>query len=105
MAAQDCLFLRTVCIEMGLHEHRLTIIYEDCEAAVALSKETRFRKSSKHIALRWHFIAEGQDPQVGDLKVIHLTTSNHSLICEDEWTHHLSPRVSGSGAPCLSHKI
>ena len=40
-------------------------------ANYALSKETRFRKRSKHIALRWHFIAERQDPQVADLKVIH----------------------------------
>ncbi len=56
--------LRKLCIEMGFHQHRPTIIYEDCEAAVALSKETRFRKRSKHIALRWHFIAERQDPQV-----------------------------------------
>jgi len=65
------LFLRKLCIEMGFHQHRPTIIYEDCEAAVALSKETRFRKRSKHIALRWHFIAERQDPQAADLKVIH----------------------------------
>jgi hypothetical protein len=70
-AAQECLFLRKLCIEMGFHQHRPTIIYEDCEAAAALSKETRFRKRSKHIALRWHFIAERQDPQVSDLKVIH----------------------------------
>ena len=70
-AAQECLFLRKLCIEMGFHQHRPTIIYEDCEAAVALSKETRFRKRSKHIALRWHFIAERQDPQVADLNVIH----------------------------------
>jgi hypothetical protein len=55
---------------MGLNQHRPTIIYEDCEAAVALSKETRFRKRSKHIALCWHFIAERQDPQVSDLKII-----------------------------------
>ena len=51
-AAQECLFLRKLCIEMGFHQHRPTIIYEDCEAAVALSKETHFRKRSKHIALR-----------------------------------------------------
>ncbi len=69
-AAQECLFLCKPCIEMGFHQHRQTIIYEDCEAAVALSKETRFRKRSKHIALRWH-ITKCQDPQVGDLKVIH----------------------------------
>jgi hypothetical protein len=70
-AAQECLFLRKLCIEMGFHQHRPTIIYEDCEAAVALSNDTRFRICSKHIALRWHFIAECQDPQVADLKVIH----------------------------------
>ena len=68
-AAQECLFLRKLCIEMGFHLHRPTIIYEDCEVAVALSKETRFRKRSKHIALRWHFIAERQHPQVADLNV------------------------------------
>jgi hypothetical protein len=56
---------------MCFRQHRPTIICEGCKAAVALSQETRFRKCSKHIALRWHFIAERQDPQVGDIKVIH----------------------------------
>ena len=93
-AAQECLFLRKLCIEMGFHQHRPTIIYEDCEAAVALSKETRFRKRSKHIALRWHFIAERQDP-----------TSCCPNICENAWNHHSSLRISGSGAQCLSHSI
>jgi hypothetical protein len=51
-AAQECLFLRKLCIEMGFHQHRPTFIYEDCESAVALSKETCFRKRSKHIALK-----------------------------------------------------
>ena len=34
-----------------------------------------------------------------------MTTSNYSLICENAWTHHLSLRISGSGAPCLSQRI
>jgi hypothetical protein len=29
---QECLFLRKLCIEMGFHQHRPTIICEDCEA-------------------------------------------------------------------------
>ena len=70
-ASQECIFLRKLCIEMGFHQHMPTIIYEDCEAAVALSKETRFRKRSKHIALRWYYVAERQNPQVGDLRVVH----------------------------------
>ena len=55
---------------MGFPQHSPTIIYEDCEAAVALSKETRFRKRSKHIALRWYYIAERQAPPIGDLRVV-----------------------------------
>jgi hypothetical protein len=76
-AAQECLFLRKLCIEMGFHQYRPTIIYEDCEAAVALSKETRFRKRSKR-----------QDPQVGDLKVIH---RRHTKILADIFA---SPRAA-----------
>ena len=71
-ASQECIFLRKLCIELGFHQHRPTTIYEDCEAAVALSKETRFRKRSKHIALRWHYVAERQDPTVGDIHVRHM---------------------------------
>jgi hypothetical protein len=55
----------------GISPTSSQIIYEDCEAAVALFKETRFRKRSKHIALRWYFIAERQSAQVGDFKVVH----------------------------------
>ena len=69
-AAQEGVFLRKLCIEMGFPQHSPTIIYEDYEAAVALSKETRFRKRSKHIALRWYYIAERQAPQIGDLRVV-----------------------------------
>ena len=69
-AAQEGVFLRKLCIEMGFPQHSPTIIYEDCEAAVALSKETRFRKRSKHIALRWYYIAERQAPPIGDLRVV-----------------------------------
>jgi hypothetical protein len=31
---------------MVFHQHRPTIIYEDCEVAVAFSKETRFLKEA-----------------------------------------------------------
>jgi hypothetical protein len=132
-AQEGAVFLRKLCIEMGFPQHSPTIIYEDCEAIVALSKETRFRKRSKHIALRWYYIAERQDPQIGDLRVVpeslavaprcsltslrrlapHLPSppsaiilshtaprswlmipsDAHSVICENAWTHHSSPRV------------
>ena len=61
-AAQECLFLCKLCIEMGFHQHRPTFIYEDCEAAVALSEETRFRNRSNYIALRWHLSLSDKVP-------------------------------------------
>jgi len=36
----------------------------------SLSKENRFRNRSKHIALRWSFVSERQQPSVGDIQVI-----------------------------------
>ena len=47
-----------------------SILYEDCEAAVALSKENCFRNRSKHIQLRWSYICERQRPEIGDLQVV-----------------------------------
>ena len=91
--------LRKLCIEMGFPQHSPTIIYEDCEAAVALSKETRketrfrkrrpasgsegdsetrFRRRSKHIALRWYCIAERQAPQIGDTE--HALNSETTVV-------------------------
>ena len=51
-AAQECVFLRKLCIEMGFHQHSPTILYEDCEVAVALSKETNRGAESTNSGLR-----------------------------------------------------
>jgi hypothetical protein len=74
-AAQEAVFLRKLAQELGFIQHQPTVIYEDCQAAVALSKENRFRKRSKHIALRWHYIAERQARAIGDLHVINVSRS------------------------------
>jgi hypothetical protein len=60
--------LRKLANELGFLQNHPTIIYEDCESAVALSKENRFRKRSKHIDVRWSFIVEKQ--RHGELKVV-----------------------------------
>ncbi len=67
-ASQEAIFLRKLSNELGFTQTHPTIIYEDCESAVALSKENRFRKRSKHIDVRWSFIVEKQ--RHGDLKVV-----------------------------------
>ena len=51
-ATQEAIYLRKVCIELGFLQNSPTIMYEDCQAAIALSKENKFCNRSKHISLR-----------------------------------------------------
>jgi len=69
-ATQEAVYLRKLANELGFTQTSPTTLYEDCTAAVALSKENRFRNRSKHIALRWSFVSERQHPSVGDIQVI-----------------------------------
>jgi hypothetical protein len=69
-AAQEAVYLRKLCNELGFTQSSPSILYEDCEAAVALSKENRFRNRSKHILLRWSYVCERQRPKFGDLQVV-----------------------------------
>jgi len=45
-ACQEAVYLRKLCNELGFNQTSPTTMYEDCESAVALFKETRFRNRS-----------------------------------------------------------
>ena len=68
-------------------------MYEDCTAAVALSKENRFRNRSKHIELRWSYISEKQNPDIGDIQVISVS---RKIMLADIFA---SPRPASSFLP------
>ena len=87
-ASQEAIFLRKLANELGFSQSHPTIIYEDCESAVALSREQRFRKRSKHIDVRWSFIIEKQ--RHGDLRVVSVsrTIMIADILC--------SPRAASS---------
>jgi len=69
-ASQEAIYLRKVCIELGFLQNSPTIMYEDCQAAVASSKENRFRNRSKHISLPWSFVVEQQSLAIGNIAVV-----------------------------------
>jgi hypothetical protein len=46
-ATQEAVYLRKLANELGFTQTSPTTLYEDCTAAVALSKENRFRNRSK----------------------------------------------------------
>jgi hypothetical protein len=60
-ASQEAIFLRKLANELGFLQNYPTIIYEDCESAVNLSKENRFRKRSKQKKL---FVFHHEQKQV-----------------------------------------
>jgi len=69
-ATQIAIYLHKVCIELEFLQNSPTIMYEDCQAAVALSKENRFCNRSKHISLLWSFVVERQSLAIGDIAVV-----------------------------------
>jgi hypothetical protein len=92
-ATQEAVYLRKLANELGFTQTSPTTLYEDCTAAVALSKENRFRNRSKHIALRWSFVSERQHPCVGDIQVISVS---RKIMIADIFA---SPRPAASFIP------
>ena len=92
-ATQEAVYLRKLANELGFTQSSPTTLYEDCTAAVALSKENRFRNRSKHIALRWSFVSERQHPSVGDIQVISVS---RKIMLADIFA---SPRPAASFIP------
>ena len=80
-------------IELGFLQNSPTIMYEDCQAAVALSKENRFRNRSKHISLRWSFVVERQSLTIDDIAVVSISRTGMlaDMFC--------SPRPASSFIP------
>ena len=56
-ATQEAIYLRKVCIELGFLQNSPTIMYEDCQAAVALSKKSDFEIQQTHLpSLEFFFL-------------------------------------------------
>ena len=92
-ACQEAVYLRKLCTELGFIQTQPTIMYEDCESAVALSKENRFRNRSKHISLRWAYVTERQRPHIADIRVI---SASRRIMLADIFA---SPRPAVSFLP------
>ena len=55
-------------------------MHEDCQAAVALSKE-RFRNRSKNISLRWNFFVQRHSLAIGDIAVVGISRTGMLADC------------------------
>jgi len=89
-ATQEATYVCKVCIELGfLH----SFMYEDCQVAVAFSKENRFRNRIKQISPRWSFVVERQSLTIGIIAVVGIRRTGMlaNMFC--------SPRHASSFVP------
>ena len=56
-AAQEAVWLRRLLLNLGFSQ-KPTILYEDNQGAIALSKNPKSHSGTKHIDIRYHFIRE-----------------------------------------------
>ena len=92
-ACQEAMYLRKLCNELGFIQASPTTMYKDCESAVGLSKENRFRNRSKYISLRWAYVTERQRPHVADF---HVVSVSRRIMLADIFA---SPRPAASFLP------
>ena len=59
-AAQEAIWLRQLNTDVQGESSEPTILYEDNQAAICLSKNTQCHGRSKHIDIKYHFIASQQ---------------------------------------------
>ena len=92
-ATRKAIYLRKVCIELGFLKNIPTIMYKDCQAAVALSKGTRFRNHIWHISLRWSFVVERQIHAIGDIAVVGISRTGllADIFCSSQPASSLIP--------------
>jgi len=57
-AAQECLWLRQLELELGYPPEGPTLIFEDNQSAIAMAKNPQFHGRAKHIDIRHHFVRE-----------------------------------------------
>ena len=73
MASQEAIWMRYLLSDMRLGVEGSTVIYEDNNGAIDLSKNAKNHNRTKHIDIAYHFTRERV--QSGELKILHCRTS------------------------------
>ena len=72
-AAQEAIWLRCLLVDMNVDIASPTVIYEDNNGAIELSKNAKNHNRTKHIDIAYHFVRERVHS--GELSVIHCPTA------------------------------
>lgn len=55
-ATKEAAWLDNVSRDLGVPDNGPLIVYEDNQAAIALTQDRRFSEKTKHMVIRWHYI-------------------------------------------------
>ena len=58
LATQEAIWLRSLLADLKFVQGKPTIIYEDNQGAVALSKNPRYHARTKHVDIKYHFVRD-----------------------------------------------
>ena len=56
--AQEAVWMRQLTTELGNLPETATVIYEDNQSAISMTKNPQYHGKAKHIAIKYHFICE-----------------------------------------------
>ena len=73
-ASQEAIWLRRLLNDLHYHDSSATIIYEDNQGAIDLSRNSKHHSRTKHIDISFHFIRERI--VTGEINVIHCSTND-----------------------------
>jgi hypothetical protein len=71
-AIKECLWLRDILREVGVVHKGPTVILQDNQSTIQLSKDPVFHSKTKHIQLAFHYAREKQ--RAGDVAVEYIPT-------------------------------
>ena len=58
LATQEAIWLRRLLENVGVKQKESTVIYEDNQGAIQLSRNPKFHNRTKHIDIAFHFVRE-----------------------------------------------
>jgi hypothetical protein len=103
-ATQECVWIRSLLRDMGVSLTAPTIIKEDNQGCIELTKSTKHHARTKHIDIRYHFIRERIESR--DIQITYCATADMVADIMTKALHapqflrlrHLLPVVSSCGS-------
>ena len=80
LATQEAIWLRRLLEDLGFVQNDATLLYEDNEGCISLSKDATNHARTKHIDVKHHFIREKVETKQIALSYVHTTENRADIL-------------------------